>query len=171
VVPLDALQKVRRRLARAQNRDQVGEVLLDELASRFHRAALFYVQGNEVRGWMARGAGLNPQDFGDLVISLEEPSVFLNLRAGSALHLGPLAPMPAHERLAGVWGGTLSRGTLLLPVRLRGRLVVVLYGEWHQGPAPAAELRDLKTLPSLAEASLEHCIVLKKQRKDGTAVS
>ncbi|MFP5298944.1 MAG: hypothetical protein ACLGHL_08165, partial [Actinomycetota bacterium] len=42
-------------------------------------------------------------------------------------HVGPLPPMPAHRELAQAWGGELPRDCVLLPVRLKDRLVAVIY--------------------------------------------
>ena len=60
---------------------------------------------------------------------LDQPSLFLNLRNGGSLHIGPLPPMPAHRELARAWGGELPRDAVALPVRINDRMVAVLYAD------------------------------------------
>lgn len=151
-------------LAAVQDRDQVGRILLDLLGAVFDRAALFVVRGSRVEGWMGQGGGIDPERLANLVLSLEVPSAFLNLRAGSPFHLGPLAPVPAHRELAGCWGAQLPAGSLLVPVHLQGRLVAVLYGDRGERPLADLPLGRFQELAQQTAAAFERCIVLKKQR-------
>jgi hypothetical protein len=151
-------------LAAVRDRDQVGRILLDLLGALFDRAALFVVRGSRVEGWMGQGGGIDPERLANLVLSLEVPSAFLNLRAGSPFHLGPLAPVPAHRELADCWGAQLPAGSLLVPVHLQGRLVAVLYGDRGERPLADLPLGRFQELAQQTATAFERCIVLKKQR-------
>ncbi len=150
----------------AADSDEVGRLLLAHLAHRTRRAALFQVTRERVKGWMARGEGVDADRFARFTVGFTEPSVFLNLRQGSGVHLGPLPPMAAHRELAACWGGDLPRACLLLPVRLRDRLVMVLYVEAGGG---RIDLDGMQRLAAATAAAFERCILVKKRGGDAGA--
>ena len=159
-----SLADVDRLLSRGQDREGVGEVVSRFLGRDFRRSALYQVRRGEVRGWLARGEGLDAEVFGSLRLRLDEPSVFFNLASGAEFYRGPLPPMPIHVEMVRPWGGGLPRECLAVPVRIRQRLVCVLYGDRR-----AADLADLEVDPYLslarkAAAALERCILRRKAR-------
>jgi hypothetical protein len=96
--------------------------------------------------------------------------VFLNLRHGSPLHLGPLPPMPAHRPLLTALGGGDPPGPcLLLPVRLGERLAAVIYGDREGAPVGGVDLDGLRRLAEQASIALERCISLKRKAHSGPA--
>lgn len=160
------------RLATVQNRNEVGAILLDLLASQFRRSLLFVVRGGRLEGWRGRGEGVDTQALEQLSLSPDQPSVFLNLVQGSPFHLGPLPDFPAHQELARVWGGgPLPPGCLVMPVRLHDRLVLALYGDRVNEPVGGVALHRFQELAVRTVSALERCIMLKKQRTSGVARS
>jgi hypothetical protein len=124
------------------------------------------VSRDRVSGWQVHGTGIDRDAFAAFSIGFDQPSLFLNLRQGSSLYLGPLPPMPAHRQLARTWGGDLPRDCVMLPVRIKDRLVVVIYADGaSKGPV---ELPQIQRLLNLATAAVERCIL---QRKRGEAKS
>lgn len=162
---------VEARLAEAVERDEVGRLALDFLSTRFDRAALFSVHGGRVEGWLVRAPGVRPEGFRRFTIALDLPSAFLNLRAGSPFHLGPLAPLPAHRELARTLGGELPASCFLLPVHLGGHLAAVLYGDGRREQLTALPIERYETLAERIAAALQRCIVLKKRQQTGTEPS
>ena len=67
--------------------------------------------------------------------------------------------MPAHRELARAWGGELPRDCVMLPVRMRDRLVTVIYADG----AKRVDLAQLQRLAAATAAAFERCILLKKQ--------
>jgi hypothetical protein len=159
----DALAEAERRLGAARDRETIGRTLLHLAQRAFERAALLKVRGDQVEGWLADREA-SPERFAALAIPLSQPSAFLALKAGSPFHLGPLPALPAHRTLVDCWDGRLPAVSLLLPLRVGGRLVAVLYGGRRQGTWATLPTERLRTLASLGEAALERCILLKKQR-------
>jgi MshEN domain len=153
------------RLATAGDRDVIGALVLSDLLRDFDRVGLFAVLRDRVNGWLGGGAGFKPDRLSTLSIPLGQPSAFLNLRQGSTLHLGPLAPMPAHRRLVECWGGGMPLECLLAPIRIGGRLVAVIYADRGAAPLGGVDLERIQLLASQAAGALERCIVLKKQRQ------
>ena len=152
-------------LAAAADRGEIGNLVVSELLRDFERVGLFAVRRDRVTGWLGGGAGFKADRLSALTIPLRQPSVFLNLREGSALHLGPLAPMPAHRRIAECWSGELPPESLLAPIRIGDRLVAVIYADRGTAPLGGVDLEQIQLLASRAATALERCIVLKKQRQ------
>jgi hypothetical protein len=149
--------------AAAAERDEVARLLLDYLAPRYGRVALFQVTRDRVAGWMAAGDGIDLKRFGRFAVGFDQPSIFLNLRQGSGAHLGPLPAMPAHRELAACWGGELPNECLLLPVRLRDRLVTVVYLDGGGEPLGRIDLPGLQRLTAATAHALERSILRKKR--------
>lgn len=157
--PLDEVEAA---LAATSDREEVGRILLGFLAREFRRVALFQASRQRVTGWMAQGEGIDQDAFGRFAVEFDEPSVFLNLRQGSSLHLGALPPMAAHHELALTWGGGLPRDCVVLPVRLRERLVMVIYVDGGSRGS-AVDLERMRRLIAVTGAAFERCILSKKR--------
>ncbi len=151
------------RLAVAADRDEVGRELLAVLRRSFERAALFAARSDAVHGWMGTGRGLDSERLTAFRVPFDQPSVFLNLRQGSGLHIGPLPPMPAHRELARCWHDEPAASCFLMPVSIRGHLAAVLYGDRAGRSLGGLDLAALRKLGAAAADALERCIVLKKQ--------
>lgn len=154
---------------RAGDLDEVADLLLAFLAARYRRAALFRVARAGASGWRAAGEGVDPSAFARFSVGFDQPSIFLNLRQGSGIHMGPLPPMPAHRELARTWGGELPRDCVMLPVRLKDRLVTVIYADRAEGGAPGLPLDELRRLAAATASAYERSILRKKQRSTGVS--
>ena len=152
--------------AATSDREEVGRIALGFLGRSYRRVALFQVVKDRVSGWMAQGDVDLPilQRFS---VGFDEASLFLNLRQGSGLYLGPMPAMPAHRELARAWGGELPKDCVLLPVRVRDRLVTVIYadgGSKGLGKGMGGvELAQLQRLAASMSAALERCILHRKR--------
>ena len=126
------------------------------------RAAIFQVGRERVTGWRIHGTGIDREAFAAFSIGFDQPSLFLNLRHGSSPYFGPLPPMPAHRQLARTWGGDLPRDCVLLPVRIKDRLVMVIYADGAtRGPI---DLPQMQRLLTAATSAVERCILQKKAK-------
>lgn len=158
------LKEVERRLSVDVDLPSIGLTLLRFLAQSFERCALFKVQQDRVVGWLGHGAGFDRQRFERLEIDLDEPSIFLGLASGTRLHRGPLAPLPAHRRLAKCWGDAPPADCVVLPVRLRDRLVCALYGDRGGRSLDGLRIEQLERLGQRAATAFELCILRRKVR-------
>jgi hypothetical protein len=156
-------------LDEAAERDEVGRILLAFLRQFFDRVLLLAAKSDGVHGWLGAGDGVDRERLADLAIPFDRPSVFLNLRQGSGLHLGTLPPMPAHRPLLAVLGGDPPGPCVMLPVRLGGRLAAVIYGDRDGGPVGGVDLDGLRRLADQASLALERCISLKRKAHSGPA--
>jgi hypothetical protein len=70
--------------------------------------------------------------------------------------------MPAHRQLARTWGGDLPRDCVMLPVRIKDRLLMVIYADGStRGPV---ELQQMQRLMTAATGAVERCILANRQR-------
>ncbi len=154
-------------LEAAASLDDIGRAVLLHVAPLFQRALLFKVTPEGVAGWLGQGAGVQADRLARFRAAFDLPSVFLNLRQGARLHLGPLAPMPIHLEMAKLWGGKLPATAVLAPIHVRGRLVAVLYGDGARGGEGGAMLdwKQAQVAAASCAAALELHLMQKKTRK------
>jgi hypothetical protein len=142
----------------------VSEIVLRFMAPSFLRCAIFKVQKGKVQGWMARGEGFDHRVFRSLQLRLNQPSAFLDLeQQGAGSFRGPLAPLPAHRQMARSWGGRLPKECLMVPLRIRGRLVCVLYGDRGAEGLAGIDEELFRRLAEKAATALELHILHKKR--------
>ena len=156
-----SLDEVEAAFASIFDRDEVARILINFMARSYRRVALFQVGRGRVTGWTARGQAIDRERIAGFSIGLDQPSVFLNLAQGSGLHLGPLPAMPAHRELALAWGGELPAECVMVPVRIKDRLVTVIYADGGGGKI-RADLEGLRRLAAATAAAFERCILHKK---------
>jgi len=157
-----SLDEAEEELGRASDLEEVARLLLGYLGRNYRRVAIFQVGRDRVSGWRVHGTGIDRDAFAAFSIGFDQPSLFLNLRHGSGLYFGPLPPMPAHRQLARTWGGDLPRECVMLPVRIKDRLVLVVYAD---GPAKGpVELPQMQRLLAATTAAVERCIVANRKR-------
>lgn len=157
-----SLEQVDHLLDNEGDPSRVAEVVLRYAAQSFSRSALFQVRKGKIYGWMARGEDVDKKLFRALEIPLAQPSLFLNLSKGTPLHLGALPPMPAHRQLALAWGGDLPSECLMIPIRVRGNMVSVLYGDRGPLGLHGVDVDLFRRLAARAAEALELCILRKK---------
>ncbi|MES1245638.1 MAG: hypothetical protein ABUT39_28795 [Acidobacteriota bacterium] len=161
-----SMEEAEAALAKTTDREEVARIVLGFVARSYARAALFQVTKERVSAWMGQGE-MDIPIFQKFSAGFDQPSLFLNLRQGSSLYIGPLPPMPAHRELARAWGGELPRDCILLPVRIKDRLVAVLYADGglrsDKGGIGGIGLPQLQSVAAAAGAALERCILHRKR--------
>jgi hypothetical protein len=146
--------------------ERVGQILLSFLGKNHRRALLFQVGRDKISAWMAQGE-LDHVQFGKYMVGFDKPSVFLNLRQGTAFYIGALPPMPAHRQLASSWGGELPRDCVLLPVKMKDRMVTVIYADGARNGLAGIDLQQMQRLASSTADALQRCILHKKKGEAG----
>jgi hypothetical protein len=147
------------RLTDARARDEVIDAVLAAAAHHATRAALFVVTGDEVAGWAAR-----PEPPGDLRtfrLPLAEPSVFATLKNTEGYYVGSFMELPSTTRILKALGSAGSGSMAVVPITLKGRTVLYLWGESPSAENPPS-VAALKRLAAMAATALE--IVRLKKR-------
>lgn len=156
------LQEVREQLANVPTVEEIGDLVLRFATQSFSRSALFRINKGNLKGWKMSGGAAATLLIQSVEINLREPSILHELLNGVELHVGPLAPMPAHRRLVSAWGGDWPGECVALAIRVRGKLTAVLYGDRGPLNIPEDELTGLKEVAQLAGQALEICLLRKK---------
>jgi hypothetical protein len=71
--------------------------------------------------------------------------------------------MQAHRELALCWGGGLPRDCVVLPVRLKDRLVTAIYADGSSRGLWGIDLDQMQRLMAATATAFERCIVSKKR--------
>ncbi len=155
------LEKVLDELAWAKNRDDIAESLTRYLAKKHNRAALFLIRGDEVLGWKGIREGVPLTFFDRIRIRLAEPSAFNSITEGNPFYLGPLDESPTHARLISAFGGPPPEQVLLVPLKMLGRPVGIIYLDANLSD-PKEALQGLKNLAAKAAMAFEILILRNK---------
>ncbi len=145
------------------DRDEIVFLSIGHLRRRFARALFFQIGRDQVSGWHGAGEGVDETALSEFRAAFDQPSIFLNLRQGNSLYLGPLPPMPIHRRMAELWGGTNPERTAMVPIVISGRPVAVVYVDGSEAAWSGFELESLRRLARLVADAFERCIREKKR--------
>ncbi|HXT20077.1 MAG TPA: hypothetical protein VN923_04955, partial [Thermoanaerobaculia bacterium] len=161
--PVATVADFEARMGEVEERDDVAHAALSFLSRRFQRSLLFMIRGNVVAAWMGGGEGVDQRLFGEIEVSFDEPSLFLNLREGSPFYRGPLPRLDAHQRLVRAWGGKYPKECLLLPVRIKKRLVAAVYCDGGHDQLADFDLGQLQQVAALMGRGLESFLAKRKR--------
>jgi len=161
--PVATLADFDARMSEVEERDDVAHAALSFLSRRFQRSLLFMIRGETVAAWMGGGEGVDQRLFGEIEIGFDEPSQFLNLREGSPFYRGPLPRLDAHQRLVRAWGGKYPKECLLLPVRIKKRLVAAVYCDGGHDDLSRVNMGELQQMAALMARGFESFLVKRKK--------
>jgi hypothetical protein len=71
--------------------------------------------------------------------------------------------MASHKELARCWGGSLPKECLVMPVRIRDRLVTAIYLDRAPEKLGSLDLESMRSLAAAASRAYERCIFRKKK--------
>lgn len=170
VVTTSEADELAEALSGATHRDHVASLVLGSLASPGRRVALFSLQQGKVMGWGATGLGVRDEDFHNLMLTLDRPSVFLNLSKVSDLHVGPLGGGESNKLLFDALGPPPPREAIVTTIKVRGKHAGFLWvdrGEDGMSTVPVTLVQEVARLAGLA---LE-ILVLRQKIKAGTRLT
>lgn len=145
--------------------NEIVAELLEQLSEVSKRALLFRYRGQEVTGWSGKGEGLDPLRLSQLRMSLGVPSVFLTLQSGAPWVRGGLAPLPAHQALSELLVNRQCQDLLVLPLRVRDRLVGALLLEPKGERFDENAVEEAQRAAARASLELEMRVLDRKLRK------
>ena len=142
-------------LQRAEIRDDIADALLDFSQPHFTRRLLLALRGDTIVGWRGEGAEVEPTAVRAIAIPKDEPSVFSGLFQGSAFWLGPLPAMARNQELTIALGDPLPVGCLILPIKVRGKIVAFFYGDSGNQPLGSVPMADFKRLMAKTDIAFQ----------------
>jgi len=147
-----SIDYVSKSLAKAQDREEIAEIIIGYLGQEFERGALFQVKRGMVTGWKAVYRQLEVTDFPRFSIPMNQPSVLKTVAEGAVFHLGPIPETPLNQLMLEWMGGGRPDTAVLLPLVIMGRVVNILYAEAEEKELSSrfVELQKLLTKTVLA---------------------
>jgi len=136
------------RLSRAVERDQIPPLVLGYLAE-LPRVVLFRARKTDIAGWDAGGERVVREAALGLAFPLDQPSLFASVAADVTPYEGALPHGPVEDEFVARMGGRWPEHVIVVPVRVKGRVVSILYVE--PGTVPAAREMVLRATRLIAE--------------------
>lgn len=151
-----------RDLLDAESRDDVLRAFFDYAAQYFEYAVLFAVHGDIAEGRDANGPGTNRKRITGIGVPLDLPSSLTTARVERAYQLQSLADEGIDAGLASDLGRKTGPIVLLLPIIVRGRCVLILYGDHGDTNVELSEVGDVIAFAPLVASALERIIMRRK---------
>ncbi|RMF71351.1 MAG: hypothetical protein D6738_13950 [Acidobacteria bacterium] len=161
-----ALAALGRALASARNRDELLGVLLEEMTHHASRALVLLVRQGQAVVWKGEGFGTVRRR---PALPLDAPSVLDPVREERALSFGPVAMTPANRDFYTLLGGRPPAVALVLPIYVRRRPLVVLYGDETRADSRPPDFARLRAVSRLAAWALEALILRAKILRESGA--
>lgn len=159
---VDDVLKLEAELERAINRDEVARLTL-RIARVYCRAAgLLVVHGSTIAGLRGDGEGIGSCLDGILIAAEARTLFTIPLRRQRPLR-GPAPEVGYDARLLKAMGRTEIKETLIVPVRIRQRVVNLLYVDNGSEPLPDTSVGALVALGGLLSRAYERLILERKR--------
>ena len=155
-----------RALTGARNRDELLGVLLEEMTRHAGRCLVMLVRRGEAVVW--RSEGFEPTRRRP-ALPLDAASVLDPVREERALSYGPVAMTPANRDFYTLLGGRPPAVALVVPIYVRRRPLVVLYGDEPRANTRPPDFARLRAVSRLASWALEALILRAKILRESGA--
>ncbi len=160
------LVDLERLLANPASAEDVGHAVIALLEPEFERVILLRVRRGKIEGWMANDPS---DDLSDRLqafsLAADTPSVFVSLQQGTPFHVGPLLPLAAHRELSAATGLDLYREILVVPVRLKSKLVALMLAQTNGRSIKGDEVETAKRVAAKMAIAFEMCIMRDRLRQ------
>ena len=163
-----SIDDISQKLSWACDREEIAQILLEYLCSRFERSALFTLRGGAAYGWKAACGEKEIPHFQQFRLPLDSPSILKQVAEEGKPHLGPIPETVSNSLLREALGGEATESMLLVPIIVTGSIVGIVYGE-KKGADLEAEHQELKKVLFKAGLAFEILICREKiQMMTGT---
>lgn len=146
----------------ADSREDVIGAFFDFASQFFEYSAIFALQGDIAEGRDADGPGANRNQIRAIGIPLDLPSSLATAKNSGSFQLTMLGREGLDLSLTKDLKRKPGRIVLLLPIELRGRCVLLLYGDHGNADVTLEDIGDVIAFAPLVTAAFERLIVKKK---------
>jgi Type II secretion system (T2SS), protein E, N-terminal domain/HEAT repeats len=160
-----------RGLLEAETRDDVLRAFFDFAGQYFEYAALFVVHGDIAEGRDASGSGAVRSRVVAVGVPLDLPSAMSRARDAASYQLTRLGSGGLDGALAKDLERRPGRTVLFLPVQVRGRTVLILYGDHGDRDVELSAIGEVISFIPLVANAFERLIVKKRLREKGSDAS
>jgi hypothetical protein len=141
----------------------------DFAAQYFEYSALFAVHGDIAEGRDSHGPGLDRVGITAIGVPLDIPSSMSRARDQNSYLLDRLSKTGIDSNLASDLQRSFGARVFILPVSVRGRSVLLLYGDEGKLDVSLSDIGDVLALAPLVASSLERILVQRKRVRQGGA--
>jgi len=167
-----SLEEAQAALAAARHRDEVVLAALRYTRDFFDFAALFAVTRDAVVGHDALGTEEGTRELArSVALYASDPGVFHTVLETRGQYLGPVTREPGTEAVLRGLARGAPRTVLVFPVRMRERVVCLLYADNGEAPVSPRRLGDLLMLLSTLGPAFERVLRDQKKRAGGSGPS
>jgi len=159
-----------RDLQAATSRDEVLRACFDFCAQYFEYTALFTVQGDLAEGRDAQGPGADRAEITEMGVPLDRPGLFSAARQAGTWVLAPPSAEGVDAAVARGLRRTSGKPVMVLPVMIRERCVLLLWGDHGDEGVELGAVGDVIAFVALTAAALER-VILKRKRAVRRAVA
>jgi hypothetical protein len=150
-------------LAAAKSRDAVMRAFFDFAAQYFEYSALFAVHGEIAEGREARGPGADRRQIRAIGVPLDLPGALRTVQLRGSHEILRLGTTGLDASLSKDLRRTGRGAALLLPVLVRKRCVLILYGDHGDANVGEEEISDVVEFAPLVSRALERIILERKR--------
>ena len=151
-------------LQNVEIRDDIADALLKFCRPLFERRMLLAVRGGTLIGWRGEGTAVEPAAVRAVAIPKDQPSVFSGLLQGNSFWLGPLPTMARNQELIFALGSPEPAACLILPIKVKNKIVGFLYGDRRDQPLGSIPMADLKRLMAKTDIAFQVYLLKGKLR-------
>jgi CheY-like chemotaxis protein len=145
---------------------QISVLVMHVAREFFERGILFLVKNDEIRGLGGFGPAPKDQSIGllarDIVVSLDEPSVFRDVVGERRPFVGPPPEGKWSRYLVGKIGRFQSTEIALMPLLTHRETIAVLFGDNPETGRPLGRLDGLEVFINQAGVALENAFLQRK---------
>lgn len=141
-----SIDEVSQKLSWACDREEIAQILIEYMGSRFERSAIFTLRGGAAYGWKAACGEKEIPYFHQFRLPLDSPSVLKMVAEEGKPHMGPIPETVSNALLREALGGIPAESILLVPILVTGTTVGVVYGEKNGGDLDEEYLELKKVL-------------------------
>lgn len=167
-----SLNRIKDRIITLRNTDESSAVslaILQSVSELFERSISFFVREAELSGEKAIGVyaerEAGPTSVTRLKVPLSKPSVFRDVVERGQVFYGESSDDVLREHLFEAIGEPLSPAIILLPVKSRGKTVMLIYGDFGGKDASPGQYDLLEILAIEAGLVLENSLYRKQLNK------
>lgn len=147
--------------ASAQTRDEIADIFITYLGQEFNLGALFIVRGNSAVGWRGISSNKKIEDFEQLSVALEKPSVITDIVASRQFSMGTLINTTENAKILKTFKVSQVTPLLVIPVIMLKKVVAVVIVSADM-EALGKRLLELQKLVHKASLAFEMLIIKNK---------
>jgi|YelNatPaOPRAMG01_1025707.scaffolds.fasta_scaffold08313_7 hypothetical protein len=149
-------------LLSATSRDDIASVVLGFALSIFKRAVIFMIQKGIAIGWEGAGEQVNRFNIKQLIIPLDQPSIFKFAYDMGAHFIGPPQATEFNKDFFLLLGGIPPKTAVVIPVYFMGRIVQMLYGDNGAGNIASTDVGELLILLQKVPEAIEKLVIKRR---------